>query len=210
MARSTARGLLTLAAAALIGTTVAGCAGTQAQQPPPAVVQPSPTQQFNDTDVQFAQQMIAHHQQALMMAQMAAGRAASAQVKQLAAQIGQEQAPEIEQMSAWLTQWGKPVPSMGPGMTMPSMPPMGPGAMPSMPAMPDMGQMNDMTGEQFDNMFLQMMIAHHQGAVEMAKAEIANGANPAAKELAQKIETSQTAQIEQMRQLLGATPSPTS
>jgi uncharacterized protein (DUF305 family) len=202
-----------LTAALITASTVVGCAGTQTTQsaPVPAVAQPSPTQQFNDTDVQFLQQMIPHHQQALMMAQMAAQKAADADVKQLAVEIEQEQKPEIEQMSAWLQQWGKPVPSMGPGMALPSMsPPMGRGMMPSMGPMPDMGQMQNMTGEQFDRMFLQMMIAHHEDAVAMAKAEIAGGANPAVKQLAAKIQASQTAQIQQMRQMLGATPSPTS
>jgi uncharacterized protein (DUF305 family) len=203
---------LGVAAALAIAAGGAGCATTQT----PAVtaaVQPSPTQQFNDTDVQFAQQMIVHHLGAVMMARMAAGQAASPEVKQLAAQIGQEQAPEIEQMSAWLRQWGKPVPSMGPGMAMPSISPgvpMGPGMMPSMAAMPDMDQMQHMTGRQFDQMYLQAMIVHHQQAVEMAKAEIANGTNPAAKQLAEKIQVSQSAQIKQMRRMLGATPSPTS
>lgn len=202
-----------LTAVLIAAGAVSGCAGKQATQsaPVPAVVQPSPTQQANDTDVQFLQQMIVHHQQALMMAKMAAQQAADPEVKQLAVEIDQEQTPEIEQMSSWLQQWGKPVPSMGPGMAMPSMsPPMGHGMMPSMGPMPDLGQMQSMTGEQFDQMFLQMMIAHHEGAVAMAKAEITGGANPAVKQLAQKIQASQTAQIQQMRQMLGATPSPTS
>lgn len=207
-ARSTA-----LIAVLIAASAAAGCAGTQTTQgaPVPAVAQPSPTEQFNDTDVQFLQQMIVHHQQALMMARMAAQRAADADVKQLAVDIEQEQTAEIEQMSTWLRQWGKPVPSMGPGMVMPSISPrMGHGMMPSMGPMPDMGRMQNMTGEQFDRMFLQMMIAHHEGAVQMAKAEIANGANPATKQLAEKIQIGQTAQIEQMRQMLGAIPSPTS
>ncbi|GAA1636891.1 DUF305 domain-containing protein [Catellatospora bangladeshensis] len=201
-----------IAAAFIAATALSGCAGVQSTQSPPipAAVQPSPTQQFNDTDVQFLQQMIVHHQQALMMARMAAAKAADADVKQLAAQITQEQAPEIEQMSAWLQQWGKPVPSMGPGMALPSMsPPMGPGMMPSMRPMPDMGRLQNMTGQGFDQMFLQMMIAHHEGAVTMAKAEIAGGANPAVKQLAEKIQADQSAQIEQMRQMLNPSPSPT-
>ncbi|MEU8006053.1 DUF305 domain-containing protein [Catellatospora sp. NPDC049111] len=207
--------LAVLTTVVLAAGATAGCAGTRTQQSAPAhpaaVAQPSPTQQFNDTDVQFLQQMIVHHQQALMMSRMAAATAPDADVKQLAVEIEQEQTPEIEQMSAWLQQWGKPVPSMGPGMALPSMsPPMGRGMMPSMGPMPDMGRMQNMTGEQFDRMFLQMMIAHHEGAVAMAKAEIAGGANPAVKQLAAKIQASQTAQIEQMRQMLGAIPSPTS
>lgn len=202
-----------LTAVLIAASAAAGCAGTQTTQSAlaPAVAQPSPTQQFNDTDVQFLQQMIVHHQQALMMARMAAQKAADADVKQLAVQIEQEQAPEIEQMSTWLQLWDRTVPSMGPGMAAPSMsPPVGHGMMPSMRPLPDLGRMQTMTGEQFDRMFLQLMIAHHEDAVEMAKAEIAGGADPAVKQLAEKIQASQTAQIEQMRQMLGAIPSPTS
>jgi uncharacterized protein (DUF305 family) len=126
-------------------------------------------------------------------------------------EIEQEQAPEIEQMSSWLQQWGMSVPSMGPGMAMPSMsPPMGRGMMPSMRPMPGLGPMQNLAGERFDQMFLQMMIAHHEDAVAMAKAEIAGGANPAVKQLAEKIQVSQSAQIEQMRRMLAVTPSPPS
>ncbi|WP_144128075.1 DUF305 domain-containing protein [Catellatospora sichuanensis] len=209
---SAVRMMAVTTAVLLSASALSGC-GASTQTTPsthvPAAVQPSPTQQFNDIDVQFVQQMIVHHQQALMMAQMAADKAADADVKQLAVEIEQEQTPEIEQMSTSLAQWGKPAPSMGPGMAMPSMP-MGPGMMPSMGPMPDMGQMQNMAGEQFDRMFLQMMIAHHEGAVAMAEAEIAGGADPAVMQLAEKIQASQSAQIEQMRQMLGATPSPTS
>jgi uncharacterized protein (DUF305 family) len=200
---------MAMAVAALLGgMALSACAATQPTVVAP-VVQPTASQAFNDTDVQFAQQMIVHHQQAVVMSRLAADHAHNPAVKQLAAQIEAEQAPEIELMSGWLREWDKAVPSMGPGMAMPSVPPMGPGIMPSMMPMPDMGQMQGMQGEHFDRMYLQMMIAHHEDAVAMAKAEQANGANPAAKQLAQRIEASQTAQIQQMRQMLGAIPSPT-
>lgn len=162
---------------------------------------PSPTQVFNDTDVAFAQQMIVHHQQAITMAQIAQSHGHDPKVKQLAAQIEAEQTPEIQTMSGWLQAWAMPTMT-----TMPS-----PGMMPSMPTMmpqPDMSTMMGMQGAAFDRMFLQMMIIHHQDAVNMAKAEQASGANPEAKQLAKNIETSQTAQITQMQQML-STPAPT-
>ncbi|QRP49090.1 DUF305 domain-containing protein [Amycolatopsis sp. FDAARGOS 1241] len=58
-------------------------------------------------------------------------------------------------------------------------------------------------GTAFDRMFLQMMVTHHQGAVAMAKTELASGSSPDAKALAQRIIDSQTAEIAQMQQMLG-------
>ena len=164
---------------------------------------------FNDADVMFAQQMILHHQQAIEMAQMAPSHTQNPKVKELAAKIEAAQAPEIKTMTGWLHAWGKPVPSAMPGMmsTMPGMmgsptPGMGGAAVPGMMSPQDMSQLAAAHGAQFDRLFLQMMIRHHQGAVEMARIELAKGINPAAKKLARQIETSQTAQIAQMQQML--------
>jgi len=70
----------------------------------------------NSQDVAFAQGMIPHHQQALEMAKLAAGRASSAKVKGLAARIEKAQDPEIRTMSGWLKSWDATVPSAMPGM----------------------------------------------------------------------------------------------
>ncbi|HEX8628694.1 MAG TPA: DUF305 domain-containing protein, partial [Catenuloplanes sp.] len=120
--------------------------------------------------------------------------------KALAAKIKQAQAPEIEQLTGWLTSWGAPMPSApadgGHGM---------PGMNTQMPGMmtdKDMAGMKAATGAGFDKMFLQMMIQHHQGAVEMAKTEQQQGKDAAAKALAAKIEADQTAEIQQMQALL--------
>jgi len=59
-------------------------------------------------------------------------------------------------------------------------------------------------GTAFDRMFLQMMIRHHQGAIEMAAAEKANGINPAAKQLADNIATSQAEEVKTMQKLLNS------
>lgn len=168
---------------------------------PPSVTGPSQTSSFNEADVMFAQQMIPHHQQAIQMAQMAPSHAQSPKVRQLAARIGAAQAQEIKTMTSWLHAWGKPVPSGMPGMMSP-MPGMMGSPSPGIVSQQEMSQLMAAHGAQFDRLFLQMMIRHHEGAVEMAKTEQARGLNPAAKKLAHQIETSQTAEIAQMQQML--------
>jgi uncharacterized protein (DUF305 family) len=170
---------------------------------------------FNDADVAFAQQMIMHHRQAVEMAEMAQSRAQDPRVKRLATQNKAEQQPQIETMTRWLQARGRPLPGTTPRMS-PNMPGMTPTPkatqhMPSMtphmptPALqPSVSQMMNMRGVQFDWMFLNEMIAHHEEAVSLAKTELASGANPQAKQLAKSIQTSQSAQLIEMRKLLAS------
>jgi uncharacterized protein (DUF305 family) len=166
-------------------------------------------ERFNDADVMFVEQMIPHHQQAIAMAQMAASHTQNPRVKQLAAKIDTEQAPEIKTMTAWLQAWGKPLPTAMPGMMSPMpgmmgspLPGMNSPVAPGMMSQQEMSRMMAAHGAQFDRMFLQMMIRHHQGAVQMAKTEQAQGLNPAAKRLARQIQSTQTAEITEMQQML--------
>jgi len=154
---------------------------------------------FNDADVTFAQSMIPHHQQAVQMAAMADGRASSAEVKDLAAKIKAAQQPEIDTMNGWLTAWGKPaaMPGMSHGTDMGDM-----GGMPGMMSNADMAKLMDAKGKEFDKQFLTMMVAHHEGAITMAKEETAKGSNTDAKALAAKIVTDQQAEITKMQGLL--------
>ncbi|MBC7274476.1 MAG: DUF305 domain-containing protein [Streptomyces sp.] len=155
----------------------------------------------NDQDVDFAQGMIPHHQQAVQMAEMAATRASSAEVKDLASRIQQAQDPEIQTMSGWLEAWGEDVPS--------GMPDMDHGGhsggtdMPGMMGTEDMDELMGASGGGFDTMFLTMMVEHHEGAVEMAQTEKDKGRYGPAKKLADDIITAQQAEIEEMNQLLG-------
>ena len=66
-----------------------------------------------------------------------------------------------------------------------------------------MTKLESLNGTEFDKLWLESMISHHQGAIEMAKAEIANGDNVDAKGLAQTIVDTQQAEIGQMKQMLG-------
>jgi len=153
---------------------------------------------FNAIDVKFATDMIPHHRQAIEMAEAARSKAATPEVKALADRIAKAQEPEIATMSGWLTAWGAPVPS--PGAMHHDMGDMG--QMPGMMTDREMQDLSKAAGKDFDRMFLQMMIKHHQGAVEMAKTEQAQGQDPAAKQLAAKIAADQTAEITEMQGLL--------
>ena len=75
-------------------------------------------------------------------------------------------------------------------------------SMPGMMNAAEMQQLTDASGTEFDRLFLQQMMVHHQGALEMADIEIAQGSNTAALALAESIKTSQTAEISEMQQML--------
>ena len=180
---------------------------------------PAASADHNAADLSFAQQMIVHHQGAVEMADLAPSRAANQQVKDLAIKIKAAQAPEIEQMTGWLTLWGAAMSTStsasttsDDGMDHGGISGMGKEgemstgatgmAMPGMMSDAQMQELNAATGADFDRLFLQLMIVHHEGAIEMSDTEIAQGSNLAALALAESIKTSQTAEIAEMQQLL--------
>lgn len=153
----------------------------------------------NHADLAFATDMIPHHGQAIDMADMAVKKATNSQVKQLGIQIKAAQDPEISTMSGWLKEWGAPVPSASmPGMDMGGM------SMNGMMSADEMKQLDAATGTAFDKLWVQMMIKHHQGAIAMAKTELASGQYPQAKALAQSISNSQAKEVTTMQSLLSA------
>ena len=154
----------------------------------------------NDADVTFAQQMIPHHQQAIEMAELAETRAESQEVKDLAADIEAAQGPEIETMTSWLESWGEDVPDEG--MSGMDHGDMSSDEMTGMMSEEDMSELKNASGAEFDQMFLTMMIEHHEGAIEMAQTEQADGEFPDATALAEDIETAQTEEIQTMQALL--------
>ncbi|WP_149551764.1 DUF305 domain-containing protein [Streptomyces marokkonensis] len=160
---------------------------------------PASQGQHNAADVAFAKGMIPHHRQAVEMAGLAPERAQSAEVKSLAADIKKAQDPEIETLSGWLTSWGEEVPAEG-AMDHSSH---GMDDMGGMMTDEEMTGLENASGKAFDTAFMELMIKHHEGAVAMAKAEQADGAHGPAKKMAGDIITSQNAEIEQMKKLLG-------
>jgi len=160
----------------------------------------------NAQDVTFVKDMIPHHEQAVVMSDLALSQAGSPAVKDLATRIKAAQAPEIATMQGWLTSWGE---NAGGGHDMGSMGSGGMkgggmkgGGMKGMASDEDLSALRAASGVEFERLFLKDMIAHHEGAVEMAKTEIAKGKDPAAKTLAQQITSSQEKEITEMRQLM--------
>lgn len=152
-------------------------------------------------DVAFAQMMIPHHQQAIAMADMALTDASTPQVGELAAQIKAAQDPEIARMRSWLTGWGAPIAMPG---TMPGMDHGTAGGS----GMMDEGEMSALAaarGPAFDTLWLQLMIRHHQGAVQMATAVLGSTTNDEVRSLADAIIAGQDTEIQIMQSLLTVT-----
>ena len=145
-------------------------------------------------DVMFTQQMIPHHQQAVDMADIALDptHQASAEVRDLAARIKSAQTAEIVDMRAWLAEWGAASDGgHGDHMAM------------GMMSGADLSALDQAKGAAFDRLWLTGMIAHHEGALMMASHIAARGDDPRVHKLAASIDQSQTAEIREMKELLG-------
>ncbi|BBY80948.1 DUF305 domain-containing protein [Mycolicibacterium pulveris] len=151
---------------------------------------------YNADDVAFATNMIPHHEQAVEMSALVPERSTNPEVIALAEQISAAQQPEINALRVFLVQWNEnPDTATGDGHAHH-------GDMQGMVDEATMAKLSELTGEEFDTLWLESMISHHEGAVEMAKAEIANGENVDAKRMAQTIIDTQQAEIDQMQQML--------
>lgn len=148
---------------------------------------------LNMSDVMFVQMMIPHHEQAVEMAELAPGAGASPEVQELAAEIAAAQGPEITQMEAMLDRWG-----VGQMMDHSGH------QMAGMVSDADMDRLRATSGAEFDRLFLELMIAHHEGAIDMAQDPLANGEDPELRTLLEAIVEAQTAEIAQMQQMLAA------
>lgn len=176
--------LVVLAAAAVL----AGCAGNS----------------HNSADVNFARNMIPHHAQAVQMSELAPAGAQSEAVKTLATRIKNAQQPEIDQMNSWLRDWDEPEVDAEAAMQEH----MGHAghSMAGMEGMLSQDQMDALEaakGAEFDKLFLQGMISHHEGAIAMARSVEKDGKSDDTKELAKSIISSQQSEIDEMNRLLG-------
>ncbi len=200
------RRLLVAPIAATLALTLAACGSdddaSSVDTTPAAATDPAGEQGevvLNDADVEFAQGMIAHHEQAIEMSEIALdpNRSAGAEVIDLATRIQAAQEPEIEQMTAWLTAAGEPLTmDMSEGHDMSDMD--------GMMTAEQMDALAAATGADFDQMWLEMMIAHHEGAISQSETVKANGSNPDVLALADQIITAQQAEIAEMQTLLGS------
>jgi uncharacterized protein (DUF305 family) len=149
----------------------------------------------NGADAMFAQMMIPHHEQAVELSEIVIGKpGVDARVGDLAQQIKAAQAPEVAALKGWLGEWGQPA-SMQAGHD-------GHG-MDGMVSSEGVAQLRSADGAAASKLFLTQMIAHHEGAVQMARTERASGKHHGAVEMAASIIDTQTKEIEAMKGLLG-------
>lgn len=149
----------------------------------------SESKEFSGADIMFAQMMIPHHEQALLMSGFAETRSSNEEVKKLARQIYAEQEPEIAQMKLWLEKTNS---SMDMGHDM---------GMNGMLTDSEIEAIKSVTGKAFDRLFLEGMIAHHEGAIHMAEM-IVDSDNAEAKKLGQSIQVTQQREIDLMKEML--------
>lgn len=149
----------------------------------------------NGSDTMFVQGMIPHHAQAVEMSDIILKQQGiDARVTALATKIKAAQAPEIETMTGWLKEWNVPVmmsDHSGHGMG-------------GMVDSQGLEKLKAAQGTEAVRLFLEQMIGHHEGAIDMAKQEIAAGKHAGSIQLSRDIVTSQEAEIAQMKEMLAA------
>ena len=209
--RSTRRRTLWAAAALGLLMTLSACGGEDGTEKRPKL---SATE-HNQADVAFATGMIPHHAQAMSMVDLTEDRKLDPEVQELANQISTAQGPEIQTMSGWLQEWGEEVPPTmrdhvnggheGHGDEESSMSDSMEGMdhdMPGMMSGEDMDALEKASDAEFQDMWLTMMIEHHEGAIEMAETEKDSGQFKPAADLATTIIESQSSEIDTMEKLL--------
>jgi uncharacterized protein (DUF305 family) len=145
----------------------------------------------NSADISYARMMIEHHSQALEMTELAPKRAASGKVRLLAERITAAQGPEIAVMKSWLKKHGSSKGSTGHHHE----------AMPGMATEAQLGKLRAAHGKSFDELFLKLMITHHDGAITMATDVKAQGNNVQIEEMADDVIAQQTSEISRMRDM---------
>jgi uncharacterized protein (DUF305 family) len=198
----TARAVTALALSlALIGG-ISGCVADPADSGMPGMPGmglggPSSAASATDADMadrMFVTMMIPHHEQAIEMSDLVlAAPDIDDRVRDLAQRIKDAQGPEIALMQSWLEEWG-----MGDVAGMGDMPGMGDGML----SQEELEALGEASGPDAARLFLEQMIAHHEGAIDMAEQELANGADADVLELARTIVTTQTEEIALMREIL--------
>jgi uncharacterized protein (DUF305 family) len=182
------RRLLAPAALIALSFSLSGCAEGITLLTPVAVVEEQGA--FSDSDVMFAQMMIPHHEQAVLLANLAESNTQYSIILDLASRIGDAQEPEITTMKSWLAEAGA-TEDMDHSMSMPGM-----------ISDDDMRALEMARNDEFDVLFLTHMIAHHEGAVAMANDVLTTTTNPDVITFANEVIAAQTLEIEEMQALL--------
>lgn len=176
---------------------LAGCDSALTMETGVSLSAPPPDDSFNETDVMFLQMAVPHHQQGVQLAELAAKLATRPEVRDFASAVEVTQKDELADMEAWLTDWNQPVaadpdPNVhhghGDGLHSPD------------PAV--VTALAKTEPAAFDTTFLNLLTGHQHGAVELARVELKDGRHPEARDLADRIVKSRTAQVQQMAELL--------
>jgi len=141
---------------------------------------------YDASSVMFAQMMIPHHQQAVLISRWALKQSSNPAVKNLASRIIGEQSPEIAQMKKWI-----PSTAMT-GMDMPMQGIVGPS---------DLAKLQAARGKKFDGLYLVDMTLHHQGAIAMA-TPLMKSMNSEVASLCRSIVVGQSAEIKEMHRIM--------
>ncbi len=177
----------TVAALSVLGILLAGCSSEQSVD---SAEMPADSQTSAEmADIAFAQMMILHHEQAIVMSEYALANTDSPQVLELAEEILAAQGPEIEQMTAILDRFKS---NMG-GHEGHSLA--------GMLAQEELAQLQSARGPEFDQLFFTTMIAHHKGAINMAQEILASGSDSEVRTLAEQIVVAQQAEIDMMQKM---------
>lgn len=154
-----------------------------------------PAPLMSDSDVRFAQTMMAHHQQAVTICDLLTPQAAP-EIRTLATQIKQTQLAEVGTMVGWLQIAGEP---LHPGHH--DMDHHAGGTM-GIASHHELSRLQRATGAESETLFLQLMIRHHQGGVEMAVRQSREGSNAAVRQTALSMANEQGQEIRLMQQLM--------
>ena len=205
--------LATALTTTLLSGLLAGCGSDDSSGAEPQTLSDT---EHNDADVTFAQDMIPHHAQALTLVDLTAGRDLDPELADIADQIRVEQAPEIETVAGWLSDWDVDVPETvrdhsnaghGGGSASDAMREMeeegDAHSMDGMLSADQLETLEDASDAEFPQLWVEAMIGHHEGAITMAEAEQSDGMYRPAVELAGDVVAAQTAEIEELRQIGG-------
>lgn len=191
---------LAVAIALATGSVVGGAVGHGTAAAPPGPV-----------DVGFAQDMLIHHQQAVLMSQLIRGRV-EPRVGALADAVSDDQLTEIGQMRGYLELWGQPIIAAGPPMTWMDThdPALGehahhgrpPAAMPGMATAGELRQLSTLGGRALEQLYLTLMIRHHAAGAEMGDQAARSANLPQVRDLAVRMSFHQREEIQGMRGIL--------
>ena len=184
------------------------------------------TPEESSAEAGFARDMQVHHGQAIEMSLIIRERTDDPEIRLLALDIATGQTQQQGQMFAWLTMWGLPQTSSRPAMEWMSMPALNSdeqggdhtgmdmtdgsssdalgGAMPGMATPDDLQLLSSLSGVEAERLYLRLMMAHHQGGVELAESVLARSNDPQVRTLAQGMVQQQSKELDYMSELLAA------